>query len=489
MFEHVKKIMLDELYEEKKECDDEYSELRLLRADLVPLTIKSESALALEMNFSFFEKFFTKRKEYRQYKSKIKEVSEVSKKIQDLKSKIDRETERLRSTGITSRFDEVMQKIEIVTESSSLCDLGISPIEAIQILEKNGIQPILTEADMVVSPHESSYDTKSSLICVHKTHYPPSSNMIKSARDSKVKRTKSIEVNGKTYEYSYYDSRDTVHFSMNNEVSSHSHGSWDTCEYAILIPFSDISNQKIGCAIPADTFTKGSIDFSENTWILCPEDEVEKIKKLNPCTKAHILGYTKSKQSVLGFPPAFLSQLGYNAETVENYSWSDSEKTIQFKNFIESNGITYAGHTGSSYHYDENLLNSLNECIAICKLIQHENLSSDIDVILKEIGLPNELILAPEDIPATTPQSIIANHKQSDVFFEEMKKNGFLISPAYQEIIKRICNVPYRTNFFDYCKNNPEIFEVPEYASKEETDAITKFSHAMLNDTPEPFNR
>ena len=65
--------------------------------------------------------------------------------------------------------------------------------------------------------------------------------------------------------------------AMNDEVSSHMFGSWDNCKYAILIPFDDIPNEKIGRVAPMDTFTRGSIELSENSWILCPKNEVERL--------------------------------------------------------------------------------------------------------------------------------------------------------------------------------------------------------------------
>lgn len=74
--------------------------------------------------------------------------------------------------------------------------------------------------------------------------------------------------------------RNTVHMAMNDEVSSHMYGSWEDCKYAILIPMSDIQNSQIGYASCVDTFTKGSLKLSQNSWILCPIDEVEQMKKI-----------------------------------------------------------------------------------------------------------------------------------------------------------------------------------------------------------------
>ena len=253
---------------------------------------------------------------------------------------IQRVEQELETSGINAKLREIGQKISFIENSRTLYELGITPTDAIELLESKGIQPVLSEADKCVFSHPRDYSSKSSLIGVHKTRYAPTANRIKSAKDSNVEYKKSITINGIQYEYSYKSARDTVHMAMNDEVSSHIFGSWDDCPYAVLIPFDDIPNEKIGRADSMDTFTRGSIELSEHTWILCPKNEVEKLKSFNP--KVHVLGY--EGENVQGFSQPFLTQLGYRAEDVGMWSWMDSESTQQFNDLMAREGIKRGPH-------------------------------------------------------------------------------------------------------------------------------------------------
>ena len=77
------------------------------------------------------------------------------------------------------------------------------------------------------------------------------------------------------------------------------------------------------------------------------------------------------------------------------------------------------------------------------------------------------------------PQSIKGNSQQVDVFLEEMKNNGFNISPTYQEIMKKLCV----TSIFDCNKDNAdEIFSISEQATEEEQKIITELQSVLVSE-------
>ena len=494
MIDEVKRIKLEELnnqrvqYEEKAKNIEQG--LNTIRSKLLGLENEKSIGITIRGDFSFFERWITKRNDYKKFKEQSKRMAKLSKLISEAKSELDAEEKKvkheLETSGISGELSRIVQETELVENAKTLYDMGISPIDAIELLESKGIQPVLSESDKCVSSHPRDYSSKSSLIGVHKTKYSPTANMIKSAKDSNVEYKKSITINGTEYEYSYKSARNTIHMAMNDEVSSHAYGSWDDCKYAVLIPFDDIPNEKIGRAAPMDTFTRGSIELSENSWILCPKNEVERLKIFNP--KVHVLGY--EGENVQGFSQPFLTQLGYRAEDVGMWSWLDDESAHQFYELMAKEGIKTGTHTYTYFHEDEQLLASINQAVSLSKLLRDNHLITnpeDFENIMEQLADNYQsfgFILS--DLAEKTlmegdiePQSIKGNSKQVDVFLEEMKNAGFNISPAYQKIMKKLCV----TSIFDCNKGNAdEIFSISEQATEEEQRTISELQSVLVSE-------
>lgn len=493
MIDEVKKIKLEELNNQKVQYDENEKfvkqRLAALRSELFELEFEQSNGITIRGEFSFLEKWLTRRSDYKKFKEQSKRFSELPKLISKVKSELDEEEKRveheLEQSGIKAKLGEIREKMSLIEKAKTLYEIGITPIAAIELLESNGIQPVLSEADKCVFSHPRDYSSKSSLIGVHKTKYPPTANMIKSAKDANVESTENITINGIEYEYSFKSARDTVHMAMNDEVSSHMYGSWDDCEYAILIPFDDIPDEKIGRAAPMDTFTRGSIELTERSWILCPKNEVEKLKIFNP--KAHVLGY--EGENVLGFPQPFLTQLGYRAEDVGMWNWMNDESAQQYYELMAREGIKTGTHTYTYFHEDEQLLASINQAVSLSKLLRDNHLITnpeDVQNIMNQLkdnyqsfgSILSDLGEKTSVVNDIEPQSIKGNGKQVDVFLEEMKKNGFNISPSYQEIMKKLCVV----SIFDCNKNNKDdIFNISEEASQEERETIDELKTALVS--------
>ena len=501
MIDEVKKIKLEELNNQKVQYEEKEKTIRqkldAMRSELLELEWENSNGITIKSNFSFLEKWITRRSDYKKFKAQSKRLAELPKLISKAKSELDEERQRveheLETSGINAKLGEIEEKMHFIEEARTLYEIGIKPTDAIELLESKGIPPVLSESDKCIFSHPRDYSSKSSLIGVHKTKYSPTSNMIKSAKDSNVEYKKSITINGVEYEYSYKSARDTVHMAMNDEVSSHIYGSWDDCKYAVLIPFEDIPNEKIGRAAPMDTFTRGSIELSEDSWILCPKSEVERLKIFNP--KVHVLGY--EGESVQGFSQPFLTQLGYRAEDVGMWSWMNDESAHQFYELMAKAGIKTGTHTYTYFHEDEQLLAGINQAVSLSKLLRDNHLITnpeDVENIMKQLAdnyqsfgsilsdLGDKTMMS-SDIE---PQSIKANNKQVDIFLEEMKNNGFNISPAYQEIMKKIC----ATSILD-CNGDKvdEIFSISEQATEEEQKTISELQSVLVSERHPDYDK
>lgn len=498
MIDEVKKIKLEKLNNEQMQYEQTEEnikqKLNAMRRELDLLEKEQSNGMTMTEKFSFLEKWITRRAAYKKFKVQNKRFSKLPQLINNLKYKIDIESaiaeDKLETTGITESLKAVYNEIDFVKGAKTIYDLGMTPLEAVKFLEDNEVQPVLSEADKIEIVHPRDYSKKSSLICVHKTKYAPTANMIKSAKDSKVEYKEKITINGIEYEYSYRSERDTVHMAMNDEVSSHMNGSWEDCKYAVLIPFEDIPNEKIAGVNSVDTFSRGSVELSENTWILCPKNEVDRLKTFN--SKVHILGY--EGESVKGFSKPFLTQLGYRAEKVGTWDWQDAESSRKFLELMNKEGFKLTTHFYSCFYEDELMLMNMNETISQIKLLRDNNLITtpeDVENItsqLLEHSLRFETLYAcfgrksSIDKELIEPQAIKGNGKQVDVFLEKMKNNGFDISPAYQKVLKNVCKVSLPECNKD---NIDEVFNIGADVLEEEQKAIDEFRTSLLVDTKE----
>lgn len=484
MIDAVKEILLRQLSEQQEEYRKERESYRKkvneLNDEYTRLKYEQSKRITVRDDFSFFERWFTRRREYKMVKERSKRLSKLPQLIIEIKANLDKEhtkaEDEIKKSGIEANIREIEGKIWKIEEAKTLWEMELSPTEAIELLEREGIQPVLSESDKTIFSHSRDYSSKSSLIGVHKTKYPPTANMIRTSKDSNVEERKKITINGVEYEYSYKFARDTVHVAMNDEVSSHAYGSWDDCKYAILIPFEDIPNEKIGRAAPMDTFTRGSIELSENTWVLCPKNEVDRLKAFNP--KVHVLGYDGA--SVQGFSQPFLTQLGYRAEDVHMWGWTDKKSQRQFYELMKRERIKTGAHTYTHFHEDERMLTEINQAVSLCILLRDNHLISnpeDIEKVTEQLekncqgfgfilsGL-GEKSSAEKDLELS---SIKGNHKQVDIFLEEMKKNGFNISNVYQDILRKLCEI----SIYDCNETNGGmVFSLPEEVSEEEQRVI-----------------
>ncbi len=495
MIEEVKRIKLDELNKKKIAYEKKLEEIKRkmidLQRDLEILKKESPKGITVRSSFTFWQRHITKRKEYLEYKRQSERVNKYDVLIKKTQNELDKEQKRvedeINDLEIYEKLKEIEDKKNTIEKEKTLYGMGITPIEAIKLLEENGIQPVLSEADKVEFIHPRNYSSKEALIGVHKTRYAPTANCIKSAKDAKAENKEKVIINGVEYEYSYKIERDTVHMAINNEVSSFGMESWDDCKYAILIPLKDIPNEKIGCAAPMDTFTMGSIEISEDTWILCPKNEVNTIKAFNP--KANVIGY--EGENVMGFSGPFLTQLGYRAESLGMWAWSDIESEEQYVELMNKEKIEMSAHSNHYSFEDENVKTRINKAVSLCKLLKDNHLINrpeDINTINTQLeerktnnfGRILDFLREKSNLKKAPSQAIKANNKQADIFFQEMEKNGFYISEAYKRIIRKlyILQDPSTNRYKEETINR--IFDIPEELTEEERKTIEEFHTALI---------
>ncbi len=172
MIEEVKKIKLEELNKQKAEYDDKKNsisqKLSELRSKLWSLQGEQSRGITVRGDFSFFEKWITRRYEYKRFKAQSKRFSELPKLIIEAETELSEEESRveeeLEKTGIYAKLQEIGQRINLIENAKTLYEIGITPTDAIELLEGNGIQPVLSESDKGIFSHPRDYSSKSALI-------------------------------------------------------------------------------------------------------------------------------------------------------------------------------------------------------------------------------------------------------------------------------------------------------------------------------------
>lgn len=368
------KAQLESVKAKKTELESDVLNLREKLNDLNQQQAQGISGYQGKQKFSFLERALTKRKEYRAYQAKLAALKKLPQRIAALTSEIEiaelQAKDKIASSGVLEQINDAEQAVLDAEKTTTLAQLGIAPADAVTMLEQNGITPLLDESDREIFERPRDYRRKSDLIAVHKMDIMPTGDRLSTVGEEHVQKTDKITLDGKEYQYSYELQRNTMHVSLNDEVSSHLAGNWDNCHYTVLQPFDEIENNQIGSAMPNDTYTRGGIALSKNAWILCPADEVEAAKQQNP--GVHVLGYKGENSKGLAAP--FLSQLGYRAESVGQWGWSDQESQKQFHEMMECRGIQEIQHDNSTDAEDEEFQIATNKVIALIKMLRDENL-------------------------------------------------------------------------------------------------------------------
>lgn len=301
------------------------------------------------------EKLSQKKEEINQ---QIKQI--VEKQLPSLKFKYSKKGLFVSKKNIEKQIEAAYSLQEQLEEEVKGIDkeLKVSHIYTMDELkeyskEKN--EPIiLNEEDLslirnLYKPMKSVDD----LYLVHKGgHYPV---------DGKIRCTDNLE----PYEYSINIGNDkitskinggrgTVHFSVNHEVASHMAGDWDKKPYIVIIPFKDVPIDTIGSALEVDTFVLGDVKLTENTYIICPKEDIEKVQKANP--ECSVIGFENNKKenkSAKGYGNSVLNLLGVSVHMADQHSYRDYNIHKQYNEIISDLHLSTEEHVNTEYAFKD----------------------------------------------------------------------------------------------------------------------------------------
>lgn len=379
------------------------------------------------------------RRTYRDYQANLAEMRALPERIAALSSEIEiaevQAAGEVARSGILQAVEKAEHTLWQVEQATTLAQLNVSPDDAVQMLTANDVTPVLDESDYEIFERPRNFQSRADLIAVHKMDIMPTNNRLTTLSEAGVKQTEKVTIDGQEYEFSYLLERNTMHFSMNDEVSSHFYGDWENCHYLVLQPFAEIPHDKIGAMMANDTFTRGGVDLTENAWIICPKDEVQTVQELNP--HVHVLGY--QGENVKGLAAPFLSQLGYRAEKVGQWGWYDEQSRQQFEAIIDHEKLHAVQHTNSTDYEDEEFNIYANRAIAMIKMLVEQNLVRSVEdferikpQLAKVMGIGN--LIRHTDVQEINidDTAIVANGRQIQVFAEKMEKAGMPVTnPEY----------------------------------------------------------
>lgn len=258
---------------------------------------------------------------------------------------------------------------------------------------QEGRQFVLTEEmlDVGIKQIDKTIQSIDDLVMVHKTSYFPN-KAIKTPLDTKKFAMKTIncKIDGEDREYKYpiRSYRNTVHFCLNGGVESHAYGRWDDIKYAILMPLSKNKDKIVG-GTECDLFSLGSVPITDTAYILCPKDEIDKMKEANPT--AHVIGY--EGDSISQYVNIFLSNIlgyKYKVPTLNSRRW-DNGRGIDAENvwkLMNDNGWELTDHNGSKWDINDHIQQSIDLLDGWLKIVIHEKLlysSSNIDEVKRMI--------------------------------------------------------------------------------------------------------
>lgn len=249
----------------------------------------------------------------------------------------------------------------------------LSP-EEFKILVKEG-KLVLTEEDKTVLYNSSDFKSLNELCLVHKCDYMPFNNEIKSALSSGGESIRSFKIGSESYEYKHKEQRNTVHFAVNGEVGSHDFGNWDVRRYAIIIPFECLVNSLVS-ACSCDSFVRDKALLNEKCYILCPKEEIEKIRNNN--NLVNVIPYEGN--NVSGFANAVISFLGYKCEKISNHGWIGDDQYL-YDELMRRQKLSMLDHMATKDYSCETMKKSYNHILEIYSRLLMPDIEIDLNLL------------------------------------------------------------------------------------------------------------
>ena len=266
---------------------------------------------------------FAKKYEILNYKERHKFLSKipfVSRKAKKEFNVIEKQLSSMleETLQIVSQRSQGERKIEDIERAKNLTELGYDFASAKDFLESKGWEPFLERGDKIpTNPWErplGSKELSDKVMLVRKTEIRPEKSLILTPKNGGAltdAKKSTFTILGDNLTLQVPLERETIHFCQNCEVASHAEGKFDGTKYAVIIPMDDVPKESIKSAAVGDTFVKGNVSLTKDSYILCPANEVRMMRKLNPET--NVIGY--SGANVDGFAEILLSNLDINIKS------------------------------------------------------------------------------------------------------------------------------------------------------------------------------
>ena len=356
--------------------------------------------------FNFFQKYFTQKEEFKKTTESIDSLHKKEDSLTAERKTLDKLINKLREI-----IDTVYIEKNKFESKKSFEDFGYTYNTAKTFIESLGLDAVLTPEDLTSFNPNANKETGNfkDYAAVHITSYTPESSIKTSysATNDKIlerflsysttpnpEQTEDYATLGNTtYYIPYQPFRNTVHFCLNSPVDGGFFGAsnWEKMKYAIICPLTDLQPQIKG-TVPQDTFIEGDYNFTKNTVILCPANEVDVLKKQNPNItfvtydsniqpppRTTATGTEQDVASAHLYAPFVISNiLGYKyIKTHPHYGFVDKVETAKYQKLAEGAGYEYAWHSNTKSHKDEENKWKIYKNAVILSIIEKEGLSFD----------------------------------------------------------------------------------------------------------------
>ena len=220
------------------------------------------------------------------------------------------------------------------------------------------------------------YSDINELVLVHKTNYLPNGDKIINTRNSSVPSIRTLTLRKETIYYQVKNFRNTIHFCLNGEVSTHGLGNWSATKYAVVQPVTKKIAVKIAVMNCADTFVDGNLDL-DGAYILCPIEEKDEAKKRNP--NSVIVGY--KGDTVDKYADLLVTLLGYQNEKIGVWSWANDNGNERISEIIKQYNYETANHTFTIEKQRDDRLEKQHSITDIIKKCKEKVVSGEISIM------------------------------------------------------------------------------------------------------------
>lgn len=303
MLEEIKKRRLEEKLSPLIREEEKLNEELLTDEELEKVLEEKQKIDKLRESIrnNFFKMIFQRQK-YEELVKRSNDIYEIKTKQKDVRMEL--ENLKGNKEKLQRAYDSINSMEELLNDDEIGFDVHLSDLSLIQksyqilrdYCNENGIEFLLDKEEWksiqdklykraymadfgnIKKSSENGIESMKSYVLVHKTEYLPVNNKIVTPKESDMEYN-SIIID-RIGSIQFKSARNTIHFSVNGEVGSHGFGNWNNCKYAILIPFKNIPVNQLRCSVTVDTFIEGGLKLPETAYFLCPEDEIEIVKKI-----------------------------------------------------------------------------------------------------------------------------------------------------------------------------------------------------------------